>query len=296
MKDDLVSVLLPVFNMGETVEEAIKSVLAQKNVEYELIIVNDGSFDHTAAVLEKYGAYSNIKILNQPNLGKAVAFNRAFREAQGGFFVFFAGDDILPEDSLFRRKMLIMQSKDQNSVSCGKLLSFSENKKFNNILIPKNHIAHFSGGVIMFTRTIANRIFPIPEELPNEDTWSMLIIKYFSSHIIISDQVVLRYRIHKKNTINMDAPFDVFTQEIHKRAKAYEFFYNNYKELLGFKDEKEIICKMKLEEIRYSGNMISLLLFRNISFKERMINIVHSNKNLYKLKVLLFRYLTGWNS
>lgn len=294
MCHNLISVLLPVYNMEDTIEESVESVLNQKNSEFELIVVNDGSSDNTYDILKKYSNRPNVKILTQPNSGKVVAFNRAYQESKGHFFVFFAGDDILPNNSLFIRRELFSQSDDPNAVSCGKTLTFSNEKKFHNILFPKTHAPNFNGGSIMFPKSIAKFIFPIPEILPNEDTWTMLAIQHFASRILISDLVCIKYRIHNNNSMRRGAPFDYFNQGIHHRRKAYRLFLDKFQHTLSTEEKKGLINKIRIEELRYSQKTLKLLFVKDISFIDRMRNIAYSNRIFYNLRVLFFRYLSGW--
>jgi len=288
-----VSVLLPVYNMEDTIEESVVSVITQKDVVFELIIVNDGSTDNTFQILSQFQGISNVKLFSQSNFGKVAAFNRAYREASGDYFAFFAGDDILPENSLAKRKSLI-ESSGPNSVSCGKLQTFSQNPKFDNIVIPKKSLPNLSGGSIMFPKSIAKKIFPIPEELPNEDTWSRLIINKFASSIEVSNAIVLRYRIHNKNSIRKDESFKLFSDKFHARMKAYYLFYEQFRQHLTPPEEDAILRKVQLEELRYSGDTKALIFFNGVSLQDRIANIVYSAKNLYDLKVKYYRFLTGW--
>ena len=91
-----VSVIIPTYNRAWTIEEAIDSVLAQDYTEFELIVVDDGSTDHTSDVLDSYG--NVIKVLCQKNKGVSAARNRGIAEASGKFIAFLDSDDLwLPQ-------------------------------------------------------------------------------------------------------------------------------------------------------------------------------------------------------
>ena len=74
MKKDLkISVIIPAYNAEKYLTETLDSVVFQTmpNSDYEIIIVNDGSSDHTADILQKYKkSHSNITVINQENLIK----------------------------------------------------------------------------------------------------------------------------------------------------------------------------------------------------------------------------------
>jgi glycosyltransferase involved in cell wall biosynthesis len=91
-KNPLVSVILPTYNRGWILTEAIDSVLAQDYKEYELIVVDDGSTDNTREILDTYG--QNIIVLRQTNKGVSAARNRGIAEAGGQLIAFLDSDDL----------------------------------------------------------------------------------------------------------------------------------------------------------------------------------------------------------
>lgn len=94
MSDPLVSVCMPCHNAGRYVAEALDSVLAQTYPNIEVIVVNDGSKDNSAEVLENYRA-KGVTVIHQANRGQCAAANRAFAESRGEYIKFFDADDIL---------------------------------------------------------------------------------------------------------------------------------------------------------------------------------------------------------
>ena len=80
----LISVLLPVYNGEDYLEEAIQSVLDQTDADFELIIINDGSRDGSAAVIDKFND-ARIRTFHQENQGLAATLNRAISLAGTGF-------------------------------------------------------------------------------------------------------------------------------------------------------------------------------------------------------------------
>jgi hypothetical protein len=88
----LVSVILPTYNRGWILTEAIDSVLAQDYQDYELIVVDDGSTDNTREILDAYG--QDIIVLRQANNGVSAARNRGIAEAGGQLVAFLDSDDL----------------------------------------------------------------------------------------------------------------------------------------------------------------------------------------------------------
>ncbi len=88
--DVLVSVVIPCFNHGEYLAEAIESAQAQTHGRIELIVVDDGSTDNTADVVARY---SSAHYLKQRNQGLSAARNRGLLAATGNFIMFTDADD-----------------------------------------------------------------------------------------------------------------------------------------------------------------------------------------------------------
>jgi len=97
MENPKVSVIIPAYNHEKYVGEAIQSVLTQTFKDFELIIINDGSTDHTEAEILKFKD-DRIQYYSQSNRGLSATLNRGIDLARGEFFNFLPSDDIfLPE-------------------------------------------------------------------------------------------------------------------------------------------------------------------------------------------------------
>jgi len=96
--DQLVSVVIPVFNGERFLREAVESVLAQDYAPLEIIIVDDGSTDGTATVA--HGLAGPVCYLHQTNQGPAAARNRGIETAQGSLVAFADADDLWPAGKL----------------------------------------------------------------------------------------------------------------------------------------------------------------------------------------------------
>jgi glycosyltransferase involved in cell wall biosynthesis len=99
----LVSIVMPAFNGENFIRQAIDSVLSQTYSNWELIIVDDGSTDHTAEIIRGYGDDSRIRYIYQENKGQAAALNRGLDLASGEFITTLDTDDWYAPDSLLER-------------------------------------------------------------------------------------------------------------------------------------------------------------------------------------------------
>lgn len=104
----LVSIIVPCFNYGALLPEALRSVLAQTYTQWECIIVDDGSTDDTAAKSFAFcGVDRRFKYIRQDNKGLAGARNTGLRCATGDYIQLLDADDILPERKLERHVSLL---------------------------------------------------------------------------------------------------------------------------------------------------------------------------------------------
>ena len=102
MENIKVSVIIPVYNTEKYLAEAINSIINQTLREIEVIVVNDGSTDNSAKILEEFAQKdSRIKILtHDKNKGLSEARNTGMKEIRGEYLYFFDSDDILELDCL----------------------------------------------------------------------------------------------------------------------------------------------------------------------------------------------------
>lgn len=97
------SIIIPAYNVEKYITRCLESILSQDVDEksYEVIVINDGSKDHTEDIVKRYtNSYSNVKLINQVNQGASVARNVGLKLAQGELIWFVDADDAVTNDSL----------------------------------------------------------------------------------------------------------------------------------------------------------------------------------------------------
>ncbi|BDF95559.1 glycosyltransferase family 2 protein [Pseudoalteromonas sp. KAN5] len=98
---DLVSIIMPAYNVAGFIAESIESVIKQKMQSWELIIVDDCSTDQTVSVIRNFLVDKRIKLIqNNSNLGGAGSRNVAIEHAQGRYVAFLDSDDLWTTDKL----------------------------------------------------------------------------------------------------------------------------------------------------------------------------------------------------
>ncbi|NCD12526.1 MAG: glycosyltransferase [Epsilonproteobacteria bacterium] len=91
----LVSVVIPCYNYGKFLRQAVESVLLQTHKNIEMIIINDGSTDSTDAIAKSLLKNKTIKYITQENTGIVAVRNRGIEEAKGDYIVFLDADDYI---------------------------------------------------------------------------------------------------------------------------------------------------------------------------------------------------------
>jgi glycosyltransferase involved in cell wall biosynthesis len=96
-----ISVIVPVYNAEKYLDKCIQSILAQTCTDFELLLVNDGSKDHSGDICEKYAQQdSRIKVFHKENGGPGSARNVGLEQAKGEFVMFVDSDDFVLSDYL----------------------------------------------------------------------------------------------------------------------------------------------------------------------------------------------------
>ena len=118
--ESLITIVLPVFNGERFISKAIDSVLAQSYPHWELLIVDDGSNDSSAAICDAYSTKDpRIRVFHQPNGGVNSARAKGVDNAFGDYLVFRDADDSLPSDAL--EYLIDHFSEKYDLLVCGKI-------------------------------------------------------------------------------------------------------------------------------------------------------------------------------
>lgn len=94
MVNELITAVVPVYNMGEYLPRAIECLLKQTYCNYEILLIDDGSTDGSGKICDEYAQrYSNIKVVHKENGGLSSARNAAIGNANGKYIIFPDPDD-----------------------------------------------------------------------------------------------------------------------------------------------------------------------------------------------------------
>ena len=196
-----ISVVIPAFNAERYLAAAIDSVFAQTLQPDEIIVVNDGSTDRTAAVLAAYG--DRITVLSQANGGISVANNRGVAAARGSFFCFLDADDLWVANKL-EKQMEWMTKHPETEAVFGHVRQFvSEDLNENDrsrFLYPSDPQAGVMKITMLIRRAAFDRVGTFDESLRNADfvDWYARALDHGLCTHMLPEVVALR-RQHNTN-------------------------------------------------------------------------------------------------
>ncbi|MBQ3423758.1 MAG: glycosyltransferase family 2 protein [Clostridia bacterium] len=119
MIDDLVSIITPCYNAEKYIAETIESVISQTYPRWEMLIVDDGSRDHSVGIVESYASTDNrIQLIRQPNAGTACARNTGLKRAEGRYIALLDADDVW-ESSFLDKQLAFLKCSGAVCVCSG---------------------------------------------------------------------------------------------------------------------------------------------------------------------------------
>lgn len=203
--NELISIIVPVYNVEKFIRETMDSVLAQTYPHWELLLVEDGSSDGSADAITGYieeKMETRIRLVRQPfNQGAAKARNRGLREAAGRYIAYLDADDLWVPEKL-ERELAFMREKDaafvftgyefadENGVGTGKVVRVPETLTYKQAL---SNTTIFTTTVMFDTEKIPKEQLEMPD-MKSEDTalwWKVLQQGYVAYGL---DENLVRYR------------------------------------------------------------------------------------------------------
>lgn len=291
------SILSSVFNESAHLTSMIDSIRAQELEEWELLLVDDLSTDGTLDIIQNASRQdSRIKLVSTGvKLGKVAAFNMTFQQSRGDLIVLMGGDDIMPSDSLYNRAAALPPPlRTKRVAGYFKLLTMSEDRKFDGMLLPRGKAGSRSGPSITMTRSLADVCFPIPPSLPSEDTWLGELSTHLAEEIVHSSNVSVCYRIHSGNSNPRHKDFATMNESIHSRAQAVNLIITEDRFQLPLHVRDQLRMQQKFENLRYSGKTLSVLMTFGMPLVDRAAIASMSSPALFRIRTIFYRHFTGW--
>ena len=179
-----VSVIIPVLNRQDVLRRAVGTVLSQTFTDYELIVVDDGSNEPVADVLDGVLGRPNLRIVrHDTNRGAAAARNTGARAAEGQYLAFLDSDDEWHGDKL-AQQIAFMRSEPDCRASCTGFALLSDGKVFDRRLPPA--VSDLDeilwgcrispGSTLMVERSLYETAGPMDETLGRLEDWDWMIL------------------------------------------------------------------------------------------------------------------------
>jgi len=258
-----ISIIIPCFNHGRFLKEAVQSVLDQTVSVERIVVVDDGSDDtETHRALREVETMERVTVLTQKNQGPAAARNRAMEEVETPFVASLDADDrLLPE---FVEKLLPrIHKKNTVGIAYGEARSFGTEEKVHQ---PRSY--HFPDVLLdpciystaIFRREDWEAVGGFREEMRSgwEDFEFWISLIELGREVVFVDEPVFEYRRHESSR---DLNFSASKERI---LEAFETIYRHHRDL--YSDHIRILFEAHLERLdwrsRFGGEISPELRFR----------------------------------
>lgn len=208
MSDPLVTVVIPVYNHEAYVLETLDSVFSQTFRNFEVIVVNDGSPDHTKERVHPLAEAGRIRYIEQPNSGAAAARNRGIAEARGEFVAILDDDDVWPSDRL-NWQVEALQQHSEVVVVYGQVEFILDGKSIGlhptgpapsgdvfDAFLCRGWIQ--SPGQALIRRTALETVGGLDADIWGADDWDLWLRLSHQGEFRYHPRVSLRHRLHEK--------------------------------------------------------------------------------------------------
>jgi glycosyltransferase involved in cell wall biosynthesis len=225
-----VSVIIPTYNYGRFLREALDSALAQTYRPLEVIVVDDGSTDDTPQVLAAYG--DRILVIRQNNLGVGAARNTGIAAARGEYLAFLDSDDIWKPQAIEHEIARFIDDPGLGLVHCGaesfdrdgKTLSVSLNGLEGwvaaDLLRLDQEVVAAPGSGIMVPKRVAEEIGGYDASLQPSEDWDFCYRIAVRYRVGCVHEVLVRYRLHGAG-IHLNVP-GMETAMLNALGKAFQ--------------------------------------------------------------------------
>lgn len=238
-----ISVLTPTYNDAKSIEETLMSLINQTYINWESIIIDDGSTDDTKSIIEdfknKYDKDNKITYIYQSNADQLNAIINGLSKVSGDYVFVLHSDDLLPSNDFFERIVSSMEEYNCDAI-IGDLEIINENSeivnrwkalKYRNLkcipaLLLLNQGANIYGDVALWKKDVYTRKVKNNYLSWNTPFWIDLQNEPKILNVKTVDFSILKYRIHESNYINNDiGKFNVLNGEL----RALTILLNYYK-------------------------------------------------------------------
>jgi len=218
----MISFIMMAYNVEKYITDAIVELQKENEVKWELIIVDDFSTDNTFETAKKFADVdSRIKLVRNITKGKVTGTNYGYSLTIGDIIKCIDSDDVLLQDSFrYYEDMKKYDAHCHSSYITDNKLNIKATYQYNPLMLLKDYefilanLISFPKVSWSFSRKIADKVFPMPENLPFEDVWISMIVKKNAKNIYAMGNPLYLYRQHNNQTfggiINYDSDRVIF--------------------------------------------------------------------------------------
>ncbi len=241
-----ISVVVPLFNLGRYLPEAIESVLAQTYQNFELIVIDDGSTDEYTRLLLDHWPWPRAQVMRQANQGVATARNNAIAAASGSYVCCLDPDDRL-RPTYFERAVDVLDADPAVGLVTGAMQLFDSNSRrleFPTCRLPEMLVENRAMEPSMFRRVAweeAGGYCPTftPSGIEDWDLWLGILERNYRAAMLA--EVVMDYRILPDSMSSRMYTPDVWAQLVKVLVVRHAETYQRYlPEVLGFAARRKI--------------------------------------------------------
>lgn len=252
--NDLVSVIVPVYNVEPYIKRCLDSISGQTYRNLEIIVVDDGSKDNSASICQECAdADSRIKLIKKENEGSGFARNTGMDIANGDYIFFVDSDDYLISNCI-ERLLSVALAENADMVNC----SYIEGSESNYNVIPKKKPYRICTNIDAFkTRDVKAPVHAklykrsvvgnnrFPKEITFDDEFFTYKLIYGAKKIVILDETYYYYYINP-NSIMRSMKKKMPLQYIKAFEERFAFFNDRAEhELVGI-SHKELAIRLML--------------------------------------------------
>lgn len=246
MYNFLFSVVIPLYNKQNSIVSTLQSVLAQSYQNFEIVVVDDGSTDNSAQVVEDFILASSLsplafRLIRKPNGGVCSARNRGIREAKYDYIALLDGDDMLDEHYLEEQVKLIqdfpeakMWGVNYADIVDGKIYPYQQGmgedfRGYVEDYFGTSHADLFCSSSVVLTKEIAQAVGMQDERMAYSedlDFWYRVILH---AKVVYCDKVLAYYNKDAENRAeqNFHAHFDIKRRMEYYIDKYLPYFAEN---------------------------------------------------------------------
>lgn len=253
MKDEKISIIVPVYNSEKYIEKCIQSIINQTYKNIEIIIINDGSTDKTLDILNDIKD-NRIIIFSQENAGVSSARNFGIEKCTTKYFMFVDSDDTIEKDAV----VLLYNAMIEND--CDIVMGNVEYSQLGTLVLTEDRYEYLFNNKIKYFMTCWNKL--MKKELfnslkyPNlkiaEDDYLIHHLLYETKKMVIIPNKTYNYRENKKGLSKSKLKY--YKYAIYAIKDRYLFFQNTEYEKIAYKLYMNFCintyCKLKEKNIK----------------------------------------------